>query len=98
MKQGIHPDYHPVVFIDANTGREFLSRSTKKSNEKRTIDGVEYQVISLEITSDTHPFWTGKMHRVDTAGRIDRFTKRFGQTFVGAKRKTRKVSKEGGEE
>jgi len=98
MKQGIHPDYHPVVFVDANTGCEFLSRSTKKSNEKRTIDGVEYQVISLEITSDTHPFWTGKMHRVDTAGRIDRFNKRFGQTFVGAKRKTRKVTKEGGEE
>ena len=98
MKQGIHPDYHPVVFIDANTGVEFLSRSTKRSSEKKTINGVEYQAISLEITSDTHPFWTGKMHRVDTAGRIDRFNKRFGTQIVGAKRKTRKVTKEGSAE
>lgn len=98
MKQGIHPDYAPVVFVDANTGREFLSRTTKKSNEKRVIDGKEHRVISLEITSDTHPFWTGKMHRVDTAGRIDRFTKRFGTEFVGAKRKTRKSKPEGAEE
>ena len=97
MKQGIHPDYHPVVFIDANTGTEFLSRSTKRSSEKKVIAGVEHQVISLESTSDTHPFWTGKMHRVDTAGRIDRFTKRFGQQFVGAKRKTRKATKDGSE-
>ena len=93
MKQGIHPDYHPVVFIDANTGREFLNRSTKRSNEKKVIDGVERQVISLEITADTHPFWTGKMHRIDTAGRIDRFNKRFGQQIVGGKRKTRKPVK-----
>lgn len=98
MKQGIHPDYKPVVFVDANTGREYITRTTKKSNEKRTIDGVEHRVISLEITADTHPFWTGKTHRIDTAGRIDRFTKRFGQTFVGAKRKTRKTTKEAGEE
>ena len=88
MKEGIHPEYRKTVFIDANTGKEFLTRSTKVSNEKRTIDGEEYQVISLEITSDTHPFWTGKMHHLDTAGRIDRFNKRFGGQIVGAKRKT----------
>jgi large subunit ribosomal protein L31 len=88
MKKGIHPEYRKTVFIDANTGKEFLTRSTKVSNEKRTINGEEYQVISLEITSDTHPFWTGKMHHLDTAGRIDRFNKRFGGQIVGAKRKT----------
>jgi len=98
MKQGIHPDYKPVVFVDANTGKEYITRTTKKSNEKRVIDGVEHRVISLEITADTHPYWTGKMHRVDTAGRIDRFTKRFGQQFVGAKRKTRKAVKDGSED
>lgn len=92
MKQGIHPQYQPVVFIDANTGAEFISRSTKKTAEKREINGVEHSVISLEITSDTHPYWTGKMHRVDTAGRIDRFNKRFGNQIVGAKRKTRKTA------
>jgi len=88
MKEGIHPEYRKTVFVDANTGKEFLTRSTKTSNEKRTINGEEYQVITLEITSDTHPFWTGKMHHLDTAGRIDRFNKRFGGQIVGAKRKT----------
>ena len=88
MKEGIHPEYRKTVFVDANTGKEFLTRSTKLVNEKRTIDGEEYQVITLEITSDTHPFWTGKMHHLDTAGRIDRFNKRFGGQIVGAKRKT----------
>ena len=94
MKEGIHPDYRKVVFIDANTGKEYKTRTTKRSAEKKTIDGVEYQVISLEITADTHPFWTGKMHRIDSAGRIDRFNKRFGTQIVGAKRKTRKSTKE----
>ncbi len=98
MKQGIHPDYQPVIFVDANTGCEFITRTTKKSSEKRVVNGVEHRVISLEITSDTHPFWTGKMHRVDTAGRIDKFTKRFGSTFTGAKRKTRKAGKEESED
>ncbi|MDR2999623.1 MAG: type B 50S ribosomal protein L31 [Fibromonadaceae bacterium] len=88
MREGIHPEYRKTVFVDANTGKEFLTRSTKLVNEKRTINGEEYQVITLEITSDTHPFWTGKMHHLDTAGRIDRFNKRFGGQIVGAKRKT----------
>ncbi len=104
MKKGIHPDYNPVVFVDANTGKEFITRSTKQSAEKKVIDGVEHSVISLEITSDTHPFWTGKQHRVDTAGRIDQFNKRFGGNgtlnIAGAKRKTRRAVKktEDGEE
>ena len=92
MKEGIHPNYQPVVFVDANTGKEYITRSTKSSAEKKTIDGVEYSVISLEITADTHPFWTGKQHRVDTAGRIDRFNKRFAGNITGAKRKTRKAA------
>lgn len=92
MKEGIHPNYQPVVFVDANTGKEYITRSTKSSAEMKTIDGVEYSVISLEITADTHPFWTGKQHRVDTAGRIDRFNKRFAGNITGAKRKTRKAA------
>jgi large subunit ribosomal protein L31 len=92
MKEGIHPNYQPVVFVDANTGKEYITRSTKSSAEKKTIDGVEHSVISLEITADTHPFWTGKQHRVDTAGRIDRFNKRFAGNITGAKRKTRKAA------
>ena len=92
MKEGIHANYQPVVFVDANTGKEYITRSTKSSAEKKTIDGVEHSVISLEITADTHPFWTGKQHRVDTAGRIDRFNKRFAGNITGAKRKTRKAA------
>ena len=92
IKKGIHPNYQPVVFVDANTGKEYITRSTKSSAEKKVIDGVEHSVISLEITADTHPFWTGKQHRVDTAGRIDRFNKRFGANIATAKRKTRKAA------
>ena len=102
MKNGIHPDYNPVVFVDANTGKEFVTRSTKQSAEKKVIDGVGCSVISLEITSDTHPFWTGKQHRVDTAGRIDQFNKRFAGegklNISGAKRKTRRVAPKKDEE
>jgi large subunit ribosomal protein L31 len=93
MKEGIHPKYNPVLFVDANTGVEFTSRSTKSSSETREIDGVVHNVVSMEITSDTHPFWTGKMHRIDTAGRIDRFNKKF-SNITGAKRKTRKQTKD----
>ncbi len=91
MKKDIHPKYEPVVFVDANTGKEYVTRSTKSSAEKKMIDGVEHSVISLEITADTHPFWTGKQHRVDTAGRIDRFNKRFAGNITAGKRKTRKA-------
>ena len=102
MKNGIHPDYKPVVFVDANTGKEIVTRSTKQSAEKKVIDGVECSVISLEITSDTHPFWTGKQHRVDTAGRIDQFNTRFAGegklNISGAKRKTRRVAPKKDEE
>ena len=102
MKNGIHPDYKPVVFVDANTGKEFVTRSTKQSAEKKVIDGVEYGVVTLEITSDTHPFWTSKQHRVYTAVRIDKFNKRFAGegklNISGAKRKTRRVAPKKDEE
>ncbi|MBL8784171.1 MAG: type B 50S ribosomal protein L31 [Deltaproteobacteria bacterium] len=78
MKDGIHPDYHPVVFVDASSGDEIISRSTVKSNEKRTINGVEHYVVSMDITAYTHPFFTGKQKLVDTEGRIDRFKKKYG--------------------
>ncbi|MDR0516110.1 MAG: type B 50S ribosomal protein L31 [Fibromonadaceae bacterium] len=94
MKEGIHPEYRKTVFVDANTGKEFTTRSTRVSSEKRAIKGEEHQVITVEITSDTHPFWTGKIHHLDTAGRIDRFNKRFGGQIVGGKRKTKRKASE----
>jgi large subunit ribosomal protein L31 len=78
MKEGIHPKYNPVVFVDAGSGDELITRSTVTSNEKRVINGVEHYVVSMDITSFTHPFFTGKQKLVDTEGRIDRFKKKYG--------------------
>ena len=79
MKQGIHPDsYRLVIFKDMSNGTQFLSRSTAYSKEKATYeDGKEYPVIKLEISNTSHPFYTGKNVLVDTAGRIDKFNKRY---------------------
>ena len=79
MKADIHPEYNPVVFIDVSTGEEFKTRSTLTSDESRDIDGVSHYVISCDITSATHPFFTGKQKLVDTEGRIDRFRKKYGK-------------------
>ncbi|ONI88761.1 50S ribosomal protein L31 [Saccharothrix sp. ALI-22-I] len=80
MKQGIHPDYHPVVFKDQATGKAFLTRSTATST--RTIeweDGNTYPLITVDITSDSHPFWTGAQRVMDTAGRVEKFNRRYGK-------------------
>jgi len=78
MKKELHPKYNPVVFVDMTTGARFVTRSTKSSEKKEVIDGVEYSIISIGITSDSHPFFTGKAQFIDTEGRIDKFQKRFG--------------------
>jgi large subunit ribosomal protein L31 len=79
MKQGIHPsNYRFIVFKDMSNGTSFLSKST--ANTKETIvweDGKEYPVVKLEISNTSHPFYTGKNVLVDTAGRIDKFKKRY---------------------
>jgi large subunit ribosomal protein L31 len=78
MKEGIHPEYHKVVYVDSATGEEWISRSTLSSQEKREIDGEQVPVIRLEISSVSHPFWTGKMRSLDADGKIDRFRRRYG--------------------
>ena len=77
MKTDIHPDYHKVLYIDTATGDEWMSRSTMTSAETREVDGEEIPVIKLEISSSSHPFWTGKLREVDADGKIDRFRKRY---------------------
>lgn len=79
MKQGIHPaNYRLVVFKDMSNGTQFLSRSTAESKETVVYeDGKEYPVVKLEISNTSHPFYTGKNVLVDTAGRIDKFNKRY---------------------
>ncbi len=79
MKPGIHPDYHKVLWIDTATGKEFVTRSTLTSKEKREVDGEEIPVVHLEISSFSHPFWTGKMRELDSDGKIDRFRRRYGK-------------------
>ena len=80
MKQDIHPkNYRKVVFKDMSNGTTFLSRSTADTTETIVFeeDGQEYPVIKLEISNTSHPFYTGKNVLVDTAGRIDKFKKRY---------------------
>ncbi|MEZ0367157.1 type B 50S ribosomal protein L31 [Mycobacterium sp. pUA109] len=83
MKHGIHPDYHPVVFRDATTGAEFLTRSTVTSTrtiEWPTPQGVRtYPLVVAEVTADSHPFWTGDRRIVDSAGQVEKFRRRYGQ-------------------
>ena len=76
MKDGIHPKYNPVVFVDGE--HEIITRSVMSSKETREIDGVEHFVIPIEVSSYTHPFFTGKQRLVDTEGRVERFRKRWG--------------------
>lgn len=78
MKPGIHPEYRPVVFQDASSGYAFLTRSTVRTD--RTIrweDGNEYPLCTLEISSSSHPFYTGQQRLVDTAGRVERFKRKY---------------------
>jgi len=77
VKTDIHPDYHKVLYVDTATGDEWMSRSTMTSAETREVDGEEIPVIKLEISSSSHPFWTGKLREVDADGKIDRFRKRY---------------------
>jgi large subunit ribosomal protein L31 len=79
MKPDIHPDYHSVVFRDRSANFAFLTTSTETSNH--TIeweDGNTYPLIDVEISSASHPFYTGKSRVVDTAGRVEQFRRRYG--------------------
>jgi len=79
VKPEIHPDYHKVLFVDTATGDQWVSRSTMKSSETREVDGEELPVIKLEISAQSHPFWTGTLRELDADGKIDRFRKRYGK-------------------
>jgi large subunit ribosomal protein L31 len=78
MKKGIHPaDYRLVAFKDMSNEHTFLTKSTAKTRETMEIDGVSYPLIKLEISNTSHPYYTGKMKLVDTAGRVDKFMNRY---------------------
>ena len=78
MKQGLHPEnYRLVAFKDMSNDQVFITRSCANTKETIVIDGVEYPVVKLEISNTSHPFYTGKMKLVDTAGRVDKFYQRY---------------------
>lgn len=87
MREGIHPDYQTVIFRDASSNFAFLTRSTlKTSRTEKWTDGKEYPVYVAEITSDTHPFFTGKQKIVDTEGRVEKFMQKYGMKPAAAKK------------
>ena len=78
MKKGLHPEtYRLVAFKDMSNDQVFITRSCANTKETIVIEGVEYPVIKLEISNTSHPFYTGKMKLVDTAGRVDKFYQRY---------------------
>jgi large subunit ribosomal protein L31 len=78
MKEGIHPNYREVLFMDMSNGFKFICRSTAPSRETGEYEGKEYPLIKLDVSSESHPFYTGAQNTiVDTAGRVEKFRRRF---------------------
>jgi large subunit ribosomal protein L31 len=78
MKKGIHPDYREVVFWDQSSDFKFLTRSTLHTKETtKWTDGKDYPLIKVEVSSASHPFFTGKKMFLDTAGRVEKFQKKY---------------------
>ena len=83
MKDGIHPNYREVLFHDVSNDFKFITRSTISTKDKGEFEGKEYPLVKIEVSAESHPFYTGKHKIVDTAGRVDKFRKKFGT--VGSK-------------
>ena len=82
MKPGIHPDYRPVIFLDTSSNHAFLTRSAIDTKGRETMkweDGKTYPVVKIEVSSESHPHYTGKQKVMDTAGRVEKFRRKYGQ-------------------
>jgi large subunit ribosomal protein L31 len=77
MKSGIHPDYREVVFVDSSTGVKFLIGSTIKTDKTTDYEGKKLPLVTVDISSASHPFFTGKQKFLDTAGRVEKFQKKY---------------------
>lgn len=77
MKQGMHPEYKEVVIKDMGSGWTFLTRSTRVPSETIEFEGKTYPVIKVEVSSKSHPFFTGQERIMDTAGRIEKFNRKY---------------------
>jgi large subunit ribosomal protein L31 len=88
MRADIHPDYKEVVFVDTSCDFKFLTRSTMDTKGRETItwtDGKEYPLVKIEVSSESHPFYTGKHKIMDTAGRVEKFRLRYARKPVAEK-------------
>jgi len=85
MKEAIHPRVYPVLYVDGD--HQWTGVSTMKTNNTKVVDGVEYSVINLEISGYSHPFYTGQKRLVDTAGRVEKFMRRYGNQPSGQGKK-----------
>ena len=95
MKKGIHPEYREVVFLDVQSNFKFLTRSTIKTDEKiKWEDGKEYPLVKVEVSSASHPFYTGKKIFVDTAGRVEKFNLRYKKSNQSVSAKQKEAPKE----
>ena len=83
MKANTHPDYREVLFHDVSCDFKFITRSTIQTRDTATHEGKEYPLVKIEVSSESHPFFTGQHKIVDTAGRVEKFRQKFGK--VGSK-------------
>lgn len=83
MKADTHPDYREVLFHDVSCDFKFITRSTIQTRDSATYEGKEYPLVKIEVSSESHPFFTGQHKIVDTAGRVEKFRQKFGK--VGSK-------------
>lgn len=86
MQKDIHPEMHPVLFRDTGAGVDFVGLSTATSEEKEVVDGVERFVIPIDISSASHPFYTGEENIIDTAGRVEKFKARAEKKATSGRR------------
>ncbi|MCC5922124.1 MAG: type B 50S ribosomal protein L31 [Cyclobacteriaceae bacterium] len=78
MKKDIHPNYREVVFLDTSSEYKFMTKSTIETNDKiEWEDGKEYPLVKIEISSESHPYYTGKKMYLDTAGRVEKFNRKY---------------------
>ena len=81
MKEGIHPNYREVVFVDVSNGFKFITRSTLSTRETiKMDDGKEYPMYKLDVSSESHPFYTGAQQRISETGRVETFRQKFART------------------
>jgi len=84
MKEGIHPNYREVVFVDVSNGFKFITRSTLSTRETiKMDDGKEYPMFKLDVTSESHPFYTGAQQRIIETGRVEKFRQKFARSGKG---------------